>query len=571
MESTCQLEGQYCSACGLPPREKKKLKRCSRCQNAWYHDLKCQKRHFPQHKNECKTVSTKTNNTNSTQSSSQALISTANFCKVSVERRNGRGNCLVANSRIRQGERIRGQEKEFWEPILPPILHENCRSTHCAYCFGKLGEIFYRYEEIQPPRPEYLLLFCSTKCREFGRSKYYMALEELAITRIYNHKGPPKIFSTAVLLYRILVWTQLYSGGKSKDVKQQLNKLQHEIICIKSTTTTTTSTSDYHTQAVIQTVSAMVQVSKESGLVLPSLEEMTEMVNRIKLNGFSICDGESVAIGVALFDTPSFMNHSCRPNAMQTFLYGCNQLPCLFLTAFEEILPTHEVCISYIDNTCPRSIRQERLDNDYFFRCTCYACEDIKYDSRLSGILCHKCNNEKPAVVLVEVHSPSPATYHCQNCENNDFHEQVTALKEFEQSQLASLQIEKIKKSYTHLKGICTMESWYVQESADRLVQALLDLLGGNQESPQIQQQVGLEALKVLEELLECKLESTGSNFFRQTLRLYKAAKLRLFLMPDPGKSISELEMVKNSLSHYYPENHELMIGLKECLQNAML
>ena len=113
------------------------------------------------------------------------------------------------------------------------------------------------------------------------------------------------------------------------------------------------------------------------------------------------------------------------------------------------------------------------------------------------------------------------------------------------------------------------MESWYVQESGDRFVQAILDLLGGEQESLQIQQQVGFEALKILEELLACKLDSTGSNFFRQMLRLYKAAKLRLFLMPDPSKSINELEMVKNSLSHYYPENHELIIGLKECLQNA--
>ena len=83
------------------------------------------------------------------------------------------------------------------------------------------------------------------------------------------------------------------------------------------------------------------------------------------------------------------------------------------------------------------------------------------------------------------------------------------------------------------------------QKASDRRTRRL-QRYGGEQESLQIQQQVGFEALKILEELLACKLDSTGSNFFRQMLRLYKAAKLRLFLMPDPSKSINELEMVKN-------------------------
>ena len=500
----------------------------------------------------------------SSNASSSLVQSSTETLKLVVERRDGRGNCLVAKSRIQKGERIRCRKEEFWEPLVPPVLHESCRSTHCAYCFGKLGETFYRYDDIQPPRPQYLLLFCSTKCREVGRSKSMLALEEMAIGRIYKSKGPPKMFSTAVLVYRLLIFTQLH-GAKSKALKQQFEKLQHEIL---QSPASSASDTDYHTQAVIQTASVMVQLSKESGIILPSLEEMTAVVNRIKLNGFSICDGESVAIGVGLFDTPSFMNHSCKPNAVQTFLYGCGQSPYLYLTAYEQIQPNQEVSISYIDNTCPRTLRQQRLENDYFFHCTCKACEDIDYDSKVIGLLCSNCNSREPAI-QIQVEAPSPVSHSCKSCGNIDFTKQREILYDF-QSQPPPTSIEKLKQSYLNLKRLCSAESWYVQESGDRLVQSLLGLLGEQSESPQNQQQTGFETLSVLNDLLDCTLETTASNLFRQTIRRFKAAKLRLFLLPDPSKSIADLNMVRNDLSVYYPENHELMVDLRSCVQNTM-
>jgi hypothetical protein len=487
--------------------------------------------------------------------------------QVNIERRREKGNCLVANTLIKRGERIRDthNQNDAWEPLVPPVLHESCRSTHCALCFQKVGITFYRFEETKP-RHEYLMLFCSTSCRDAARNKS-MTLEEFAICRIYEQGGPPKIFSTAILLYRMIYWTQMQHDGTWKRTKDELDKLQYEISDLTLLSSIDTSVSDCHTQAVITTTATMIKVSTLEGLSLPTLDKMTALVNRIKLNGFSICDGESVAMGVGLFGVPSFMNNSCKPNAVQTFLYGCcGKVPSLFVTAFHDIAPNQEVCISYVDNSSPRTLRRERLQSDYFFNCKCELCVDDEYDSGVIGIKCRECQHYKPTI-LVKSYAPSPQAYECQNCGNTNFQKTLDYMEAFDS--VSSL--KELFNMYNNLKQGCWRESWYVQECGDRLVQSLLDLLGEQSDNIPYQQQSASKAFEVLDELLSYDIDSSlTSNYFRQNIRLYKAAKLRLFLLPDPRKSIHELETVRTSLSPYYPQDHELMVSLRKCLQGAM-
>jgi len=49
---------RFCDCCGEIPRKTEDmipipLKRCSNCHHAWYHDRKCQKEHYQEHKKEC--------------------------------------------------------------------------------------------------------------------------------------------------------------------------------------------------------------------------------------------------------------------------------------------------------------------------------------------------------------------------------------------------------------------------------------------------------------------------------------------------------------------------------------
>eukprot|EP00980_Cylindrotheca_fusiformis_P011310 scaffold2605_cov136-Cylindrotheca_fusiformis.AAC.2 len=552
-----------CSACGLPPRENRKLQRCSRCKSTWYHDVHCQKQHFPQHKKICHLITTSLDKANS---SPHVAVQNENSLvgqekrKVAVERRVGRGNCLVAKSFIRKGERIRDPKKEFWEPLVPPVLHVDSRSNRCALCFQNLGYKFFRYDDVKP-RPEYLLLFCSPKCRLAGKSKGMMC-EEVAISRLFEQGGPPKVFSTAILLFRILLAS---NGPKSQSIKDQLDKLQHTI---DNTAGADTSTSEYHTQAVITTTVAMIQASTEYRIVLPPLEQMTAMVQRIKLNGFSICDGEFVSMGVGLYGTPSFMNHSCEPNAVQTFLYGHCEPPTLFVTAYYDIHPENEVCISYVDTTSPRHMRQERLYKDYFFSCGCKACVDLARAAQVMGLKCLRCNPGTRTLSLDASYAPSPVVYTCEKCGNSDFQEQLNILDSLETVSTT----DDLLALYGKLKKICWKESYYFQECGERLVQAYLDMLGEQYNDQQLQREYASRALRVLEELLSPDFSSLSGHFFRGLIQKYKAAKLRVFLTSGAitRPDISDLEEVKTWLSVYYPAEHELMVGLKKCICDAI-
>jgi hypothetical protein len=125
-------------------------------------------------------------------------------------------------------------------------------------------------------------------------------------------------------------------------------------------------------------------------------------------------------------------------------------------------------------------------------------------------------------------------------------------------------------KTYENLLEGCFPSSWYVQESGERLVQAWLDLLASQSENSAVQQKSATRALAILEELMiHCYTEASSGSFLRRNILIYKAAKLRLFLKPDPHKAIQELETVHHSLSPYYPKTHELIVGLQACLHDA--
>jgi len=369
---------------------------------------------------------------------------------------------------------------------------------------------------------------------------------------------------TAILLYRIVLGTQV-NGNKSKVTKEQIGKLQHEI----ADTTVDLSASDHHTQAVIATAMAMIQASSDLNLVIPEMEVMKRLVNRIKLNGFSICDGESVSMGVGLFDRPSFMNHSCKPNAVQTFLYGHGETPSLLVTAFEDIPEGGEICISYIDNLAPKPVRQERLKNDYFFNCLCTACKDRAYNSQILGLKCSNCDTKTPKMILETAMVPAEQLVECQDCGSSNSHHEIAILEEMETLST----IKDATAFYNKVKQNHTNESWYVQNCGEQLVQMLLDLLASQAGDYQGQLVTASRVLQLLNELNQSCNNSTfnlWSSSFRHLIRQYKAAKLSLFLNSDPRQSISELQTVRDSLVPYFTKDHELIQGIDDCMRGGM-
>jgi hypothetical protein len=688
-----------CSYCLLPPKViGKKLKSCSRCHNAWYHDADCQKKHFSVHKKECHrqqqqqrqiTTSANSNNNNNNNYNGSP--------EFDVQERKGRGKCLVALSKLRKGQRIipsklkpqsqlsveddkKKKKRDFWRPLILPVLHEEYRTTRCALCFNQLHTesscTFHddsgtscsssnllllsssssssssnnqnqnqnqNQNNRNYPSPLYVLLFCSKSCREVAANTnrhYNLDQEEQVVGRLLeNGNGPPRILSTAILLYRILIHESNNSNNNNNNndtyIRDQVRQLQSKKTRrtdIEFDTTSTTSNNDdndnessnnLHTQGVIATVMGMFQYSSELSLPYknpPSMEDLVDMVHKIKVNGFSIYGGEEfTAYGVGIFGTPSYMNHSCRPNVLQTFLFQQGKPPSFYVTVFQDIEPNEEICISYTDTSCPKHIRRKRLNQEYYFLCTCEACDNsnddnggnnrggssniakTNDDSRTIGIRCQDCKKSSVVIRVEERMAPTRPSpvYRCTECNKTDFESALKLLRDFD-DQISKRGYSKIcrptlnsstddmNKTYKSLKNICNMDSWYVQEAGENVLQYYLNELSMQRDNPLQEQQTAWRALKIAEELLvdDTSSLSLSSSFLtttKDTLTVstsaflkyqqlrYKAAKLRLFLVPDPRQSIRDLEIVLKSLSPFFPSDHELIIGLKACLANAMM
>ncbi|CAJ2501917.1 Uu.00g047700.m01.CDS01 [Anthostomella pinea] len=92
---------------------------------------------------------------------------------------------------------------------------------------------------------------------------------------------------------------------------------------------------------------------------------MALLTNRISINQ----PGQSVALGTALDVVGSVMNHSCNPNVC-LFFEGKE----LRVRSLRTIEPGEEIMHCYTDVQCDVLLRQRRLEEDYFFVCSCQRC-----------------------------------------------------------------------------------------------------------------------------------------------------------------------------------------------------
>lgn len=534
-----------CSFCGLPPKRAEAgtlipLKRCSRCHQAWYHDIDCQRKHFSVHKKECKKLA---------QEIKKIGISAMNGDDVQpwvqVDSHPTRGQILVAAKEVPKLSRItdttsniKDEHEAYWQPIVPPVLLEELRFQRCAYCFATLPENSLRFDSI--PKCPYSMLFCSALCRRRAKETLLYS-EESCISRLYRHQPPPKLLPTAVLVYRVLVALRHHPEKQSDVENLQWSSTRD------STSLELDQDSYHHSQTVIALVTAMVRLSDpQLSMALPGAIEIQKMINRIKINGFSISDGESIGIGIGLYATASSMNHSCRPNVVATFLYGKQHLPSLVLTSCDHIPKGSELCISYIDNAAPRSIRSTNLRKNYFFQCQCERCQDDEDEQRTSGIKAGSDQDQVQKMTTSIAGGPK------------------------------GLSVEALDWIWNLAKKNCTIDSWYVQESGDNLVAAILVELG-KATSTQEQESVAARALQILKTLQSrttCSNDRTltlATKELQVGIRHLKIGRLLLFLEPDPREAMMELRAAKKIMSRYYPRNHEICEAIETSIREASM
>jgi hypothetical protein len=327
-----------------------------------------------------------------------------------------------------------------------------------------------------------------------------------------------------------------------------------------------------HTKAVVSVAQLLLRQDPETRLRDSeyTFEFLAKILTKIKTNGFSIADGESIPIGIGLFREASFANHSCSPNALSTFIYGnrMGQSPVLRVTVCDErgIAPHEEICISYIESSVPRISRQKLLQDTYYFQCCCPRCtcnnEEESVGGGGRGVLCPYCRNA--SVVAVS----NSDDFHCLGCGATDFDDAKHAIQAF-QDHPSKAPLEEQLKLFASFQRLFRKDSWYYQECGQRCFQALLDKIGCC-ENEMDTMRLCHQALTLGETLLLPGAKKDWRTLHSILLK-YKCAKLRLVIQSDPCASIGELQECLRELLIFYPENHEVILDLKATLNGAFM
>lgn len=100
--------------------------------------------------------------------------------------------------------------------------------------------------------------------------------------------------------------------------------------------------------------------------------ECADALLRLACNVFALSDEGSSrnCAGLAVYAMASCLNHSCAPNATQSFCPAGR----VTVTADRDVPAGEEVCVSYVDLTKAAWVRRRLLQEKYFFRCRCLRC-----------------------------------------------------------------------------------------------------------------------------------------------------------------------------------------------------
>lgn len=115
--------------------------------------------------------------------------------------------------------------------------------------------------------------------------------------------------------------------------------------------------------------------SELRALGIDSAKALLELVCQYQTNAFTLTDAQLDPIGAAVNPTVALLNHSCAPNAVVVFPSATNNVRCsMEVVALRDIAEGEPVYTSYVDLAAPVSVRQQTLQERYYFSCECPLC-----------------------------------------------------------------------------------------------------------------------------------------------------------------------------------------------------
>ncbi|XP_035772624.1 histone-lysine N-methyltransferase SMYD3-like [Anopheles albimanus] len=263
------------------------------------------------------------------------------------------------------------QEQPFAYVLLPQFRHERCDR-----CF-KLGKVLKCSNCLY-------VRYCNRACQQEAWPDHQPECEKLKLL-----PASLVVPSAALMMARII--RQLQKGGDfckgyyTDKLYRRFNDLMpHEEDIRKDTK----RIEHFHTLKVV-----LQRLLDEPAI--PPRDELLRIYGKMCINSFNVCDDEMNSIGTGMYLGASILDHSCRPNAVATFVGERLQLRLLEDFAGSE-LDFNRIFISYIDLIDPSDTRREQLSERYYFRCECERCRDEAERELMGAAACQNRKCDEP-------------------------------------------------------------------------------------------------------------------------------------------------------------------------------
>lgn len=232
---------------------------------------------------------------------------------------------------------------------------------------------------------------CNFCLKSFGNLKKCGACKSVRYCEMACQKGDWKIHKTecpimkrvpnvptdSIRLYLRLVLLHLVHASKVRDSKA-------EAPCIRSFSDLMSHSENIKTDKkraeLFHVATDFLRAYTHGILQLPNDDILLDIFGKMVINTFTIADEMLQDVGVAVYNSPSILDHKCWPNAVASF-DGHK----VVVRAVEDISSDSlsDVYINYVDPMATISERCQQLQEQYYFNCCCNACQDKEMEARM--------------------------------------------------------------------------------------------------------------------------------------------------------------------------------------------
>merc|ERR1712223_476205 len=370
---------------------------CSICKHVFYCTRECQRKHWNEHKEDCKALKK---------------------LPYRIERNDQLGRFLVAQTDLAAGQLIFNE--------LPMIVGP--RQLTKPLCLGCHKELKDSKSTVNCSRCGWPL--CSRKCED---SPIHAA--ECRILRAGGQKVKVEHFGQVNMMYScITVLRALALREGSQKIWKEYTQFESHL----EERMPTPIYSKVNKEKVVWGIHHHLKLlSHYSDLeILEACGKLDTNCFEIRING---PDGEPRNLR-AMYRLASIMSHECSPNTKRTFDpdYGVN------IYATVPIAKGSVISVSYTQSLWSTMNRRQHLKMSKCFWCQCSRCKDpTEFGTHLSDLNCSKCGGKVRSTSPLDQNAP----YRCDKCSETltsrqvrDGHDRLTnELKSIEKTDIANL------------------------------------------------------------------------------------------------------------------------------------